>query len=105
MQDIEPRPLQCRIVIAVETVETDDMAAFGQQPARNVEADKARRTGDQYCLIRHHILKSDGSPAPSRPGLFSHCAQGVAIPDCTAIARSALKPYQGEFGARRRVLR
>ena len=54
-QDLEPRPLQCGIIIAVEVVETDDGALFGQQLSRDVEADEARGARDQYCLIRHPV--------------------------------------------------
>ena len=50
--------LQGRIVIAVEVVETDDLAAFGKHLPRNVKADKARRTRDQNCAI-HHYLPED----------------------------------------------
>src|SRR4030095_16319072 len=55
-QDVQPRRLQRRIVIIVEIVEADHGAAFGEQPASNVEADETRSSGDQYCLTRHRIL-------------------------------------------------
>ena len=47
-QDVQARPLQRRIVITVEVVEADHSAAFGQQPAGDVEADETRSPGDQY---------------------------------------------------------
>ena len=71
-QQTEPRPLQRRIVVSVETVEPDDIAALGQQPASDVKADKARRPRDQYGLIGHHI-PSGARPVrlrQTRPGLF-----------------------------------
>ena len=42
-QDVQPRLLQRRIVIIVEIVQADDMAAFRQQLAGDMKADKARR--------------------------------------------------------------
>src|SRR6266850_1112509 len=39
---------------------------IGLQPASDVKADKARRTRDQYCLIRHRILERIGSAPPHR---------------------------------------
>ena len=41
-QDVQAGLLQRRIVIAVEIVQTDHGAAFGQQPAGDVEADETR---------------------------------------------------------------
>ena len=63
-----------------------------------MEADKASGTRDQYCLIRHHILNTERRPVrPAVPFRASLTAvlEGVAIPSCPAIARLALKPYQG----------
>ena len=95
-QHVEAGLLQRRIVVAVQIVQPDHHAAFRQQPAGDMEADKARGTGDQYCLIRHHILKhSARSARGSVPGLFTRGVKDVAIPSCPAIARLALKPYQG----------
>jgi hypothetical protein len=68
-QDVEPGPLQRRIIVIIETVQTNDIAAFRQQPAGDVKADKAGRTGDQYSLIRHRILNGIG--ARPRTGLAS----------------------------------
>ena len=67
-QDLQPGLLQRRIVKVVETVETDNVAAFGKQPARGVEADEARRPRDQYCSIRHRFPRGSRreSAAPDR---------------------------------------
>src|ERR1700749_3059186 len=43
-QDIEPRPLQCGVIISVETVQTDNGTALRQQLTGNVKADETRRT-------------------------------------------------------------
>jgi hypothetical protein len=64
LQDVQARLFQSRIVIAVEIVQSDHRVAFGQQPARDMEADETRSTGDQYCLIRHRTPKT----APVRAG-------------------------------------
>src|SRR5580704_5155723 len=94
-QDIQPCLLQRRVIVTVEVVQTDDIAAFCQQLPGDVKADKARRTCDQYCVIRHRNLKSFGRLPRAGPGLFTRRIEGAAIPSCTAIARLALKPYQG----------
>ena len=52
-QDIQPRLLQRRIIIAVQIIEPDNRAAFRQKLTRNVKSDKAGRTGDQDRLVRH----------------------------------------------------
>ena len=63
-QNIQARLLQRRIVVVVEIVQSDHMAAFGQQPAGNMKADEARRSRDQYRLIRHrHPLNDADWPA------------------------------------------
>ena len=58
-QDVQPRPLQRGIVIIVEVIEADHRAALGEQPARDVEADEPRNSGDQYWLIQLRILEID----------------------------------------------
>jgi hypothetical protein len=55
-QDIEPRLLQRRVIVMIETVQTDNVAALSQQLTGDVKADETRRTRDQYCLIRHRDL-------------------------------------------------
>ena len=65
---------QRRIVIVVEIVEPDHGAAFGQQPARDMEADETRSSGDQYWLIRHHILEGTARRLPFLSGpLYPRC--------------------------------
>src|SRR5471030_1539094 len=97
-QNIQPRLLQCRVIISVETVQTGNVAAFGQQPTRDMKADETRSPRNQYCLIRHRIpgatieARRFGSAAPAL-SLFTRRIEGVAIPSCAAIARLALKPY------------
>jgi hypothetical protein len=102
-QDIQPGLLERRVIVAVEIVQTDHVAAFGQQLASDMKADKTRRTGDQYCLIRHRNLEGTGRLRRAGPSLFSRRIEGVAIPSCAAIARLALKPYQGGEVRRARV--
>src|SRR6266704_1064684 len=65
-QHLQPRLLQSRVIVSAEIIQADDAAAFGQQLTGDVKADKARRTCDQNCLIRHHILKRTGSAPPHR---------------------------------------
>ena len=59
-QDVQPRLLQRRVVIAVEIVETHDVPALSQQLAADVKADKSRRTRDQNCAIRHRVPDGPG---------------------------------------------
>ena len=56
-QDIQSRLLQGGVVVIIKVVQTDNMTALGQQLAGDVKTNKTRRTCDQNCLIRHHILK------------------------------------------------
>src|SRR3982074_3024621 len=95
-QDIQSRLLQRGVIVTVEIVQTDNVTAFGQQLTRDVKADKTRRTRNQYCLIRHRNLEGIGFQlrGPER-SLFTRRIEGAATPSCPAIARSALKPYQG----------
>jgi hypothetical protein len=58
-QDVQPRALQRGIVIIVEVIEADHRAALGEQPARDVEADEPRNSGDQCWLIQLRILEID----------------------------------------------
>src|SRR3982074_202797 len=44
------------------------MAAFSHPRAGDMKADETRRARDQYCPIRHRILKGTGSAPPHRPG-------------------------------------
>ena len=91
-QDLQPGLLQRRIVIGVEAVEADDVAALSQQLARDVEADKARRPRHQYCLIRHRIPSGSrrNSAAPVLH-LFSRRIEGVAITRLPAYCQIGLK--------------
>src|SRR5690606_20714044 len=43
----DPRLLETRVVIVVETVETDHRVTTLQQPARDMEADEPGRPGDE----------------------------------------------------------
>src|SRR5664279_1954732 len=79
----------------VETVQAENVAALGQELSGDVKPDKSRRARDQICLIRHSIPSGIGSASPPRPSFFTRRIEGAAIPSCAAIARSALKPYQG----------
>src|ERR1700722_318841 len=103
-QNVQPRALQRRVVIIIKIVQADDMTAFCQQLAGDMKADKARRPGDQYCLIRHHILLGVGlahaapPPSPLYPPhrgcrntqLRGYCQIGIkTIPRRRSSARSA----------------
>jgi len=57
-QDIQPSLFQDGVIIAVQVVEPNDVAALGQQLAGGVKADETRSPRDQYWLIRHHIPKT-----------------------------------------------
>jgi hypothetical protein len=46
VQQLQPRPLQARVVVVVHAVDADDLAAFGQQPLAQVVADEAGGTRD-----------------------------------------------------------
>src|SRR6478752_3455484 len=46
-QQLQPRLLQSRIVIAVDAIEANDRAAFGQQLPHQMKTDEARSTGDK----------------------------------------------------------
>src|SRR5712675_2957969 len=50
---VEARLLERRIVIGVEIVETNDVAAIRGETARDMEADESRGAGDEDRLIRH----------------------------------------------------
>src|SRR6516225_2278589 len=54
-QDIQPRPLQGGVIIAVEIVEPEDRPAFGQKLSGDMKADETGRTRDQNWLIRHPV--------------------------------------------------
>ena len=113
----EPGFLQRRIVVAIEIIQADHAAAFGQQPPGNMEADETRRTGDQYGLIRHHIPeRGTGSFPPVRASLpaLSRGPQHLAAlllpdrpenhtkaPNCIAFCTPILQPGMGEM---RRIL-
>jgi hypothetical protein len=61
-----------------------------------MKADETRRARDQYCPIRHRILKASVRLHRTGRDLFTRRMQGAAIPSYAAIARLALKPYQGD---------
>src|SRR3954469_2466273 len=64
---VEARPLECRIVIGVEIVETDDVAAIGDETARDMEPDESGGARDEDRLIRHRRLaSSENSSARSQ---------------------------------------
>ncbi|HEX5231082.1 MAG TPA: hypothetical protein VFW56_02505 [Bradyrhizobium sp.] len=65
LQHIESRPLQRGIIEVVEIVESDDIAAFGQQLTRNMKPDETSGPRDQYGLFRHRIPEPAGSAAPA----------------------------------------
>ena len=54
-QDFETRLLQLRIVIVVDDIETDDVAAVRQQTLRNVKPDEAGGTRHEYRVVGHHF--------------------------------------------------
>src|ERR1700738_5740082 len=62
-QELQPGPLERRVVIFVEIIQTDNVLAIGQEPASNVEAVESRRAGDQYCVIRH-LAPKEARPKP-----------------------------------------
>src|SRR5450756_257612 len=86
-QDVEPRLLQGRIVIAVEVVQADDIPAFGQELAGDVEADETRRSRDQNCLIRHRIPKTLRTP------FEGHSAGAAAPAEASLPAASGVSQY------------
>ena len=49
-QDIQPRMFQRGIIVIVEIVQPDNMASFGQQLTRDMEANEACGPRNQYCL-------------------------------------------------------
>ena len=64
-QQIEPRLLERWIVEVVDVVEAYDVAAFGQQPTRDVKADESSGARDQYGLFRHPVPELAGSACPA----------------------------------------
>src|SRR3977135_2416574 len=63
---VEARLLERRIIIGVEIVETDDIAAIRGETARDMEADESRGAGDEDRFIRHRRVPSPESlSAPS----------------------------------------
>src|SRR5262249_11491746 len=90
-QDAQASPLQRRIVIRIEIVQSNDAPAFIEQRAGDVKADEARRPRHQYRPIRHPIPTA--RPARSGPlYLPSGAPRNTRGP---AIARRVTKPYQG----------
>ena len=57
LQNVEPRLLELRIVIVVDDVEADDLAAIRQQALRDVKSDEAGGSGDQYRIDRTSFLR------------------------------------------------
>ena len=49
----EPRLLETHVVIGRQTVDADDRPALLKQPARDVKADEAGRTGDKNRSFAH----------------------------------------------------
>jgi hypothetical protein len=84
-QDTQPRLLQGGIVRTAEVVQAENIAAFRQQPAGNVKADKAGHARNQYCLIRHRILE----------GIDFSCAApaGPLYPPCRGCGNTRLDGY------------
>jgi hypothetical protein len=67
-----------------------------------MKADKSRRPGDQYRLIRHYILKDASSAQPRRPSFFTCHIKGVAIPSLRLLPDRLLNHTKAaKFGARR----
>ncbi len=64
LQDVEARFLQLRIVIVVDDIEADDLAAGRQQALRNVESDKARGSGDQQRIDQTSVFPFEGPEPP-----------------------------------------
>jgi hypothetical protein len=69
-QDVQSSLLQGRIIVTVEIVESDNGAALGQQPAGDMKADKAGRTRDEYCSIRHSRALMDRFRSTTGPASF-----------------------------------
>src|SRR5262249_61115785 len=78
-QQIEPRLLERGIVEIVDVVEAHDMAAFGQEPTRDVKADETSGARDQYGLFRHPVPKLAGSACPAGRRLFTRAGKAGAL--------------------------
>src|ERR1700716_4367981 len=64
---VEARLLERRIVIGVEIVETEDVAAIRGETARDMESDESGGAGDEDRLIRHRrVPSSEATPARSQ---------------------------------------
>ncbi len=73
-EQIETGLLECRIVIIIHVVKTDDVTAFGQQLTRHMKADKSRRASNQNCLIRHRVPKA---PSPKKDPAAASLTAGL----------------------------
>ena len=71
----EPRLLQRRIVIGVEVVEADDVAAVSQQPPRDVKADEAGGAGDEDRAVSHRLCSRVCVTEPPQVDPFRLCAR------------------------------
>src|SRR5258707_12224027 len=81
---VEARLLERRIVIGVEIVKTDDVAAIRRETARDMEPDESRGARDEDRLIRHRRIPSSESlrarsqaPQLDLVGLGGAIEQGV----------------------------
>jgi hypothetical protein len=83
-----------RVMVTVETVQSENMTVHGRQPAADAKPDEFRRARDQNCVIQSSHPQGAGSALPRRNPI-TRDIEGAAIPGCAAIARSAFKPYQG----------
>ena len=66
LQNVETCLLQLWIVIAVDDIKTNDLAASRQQALRNVKPDEAGSSGDQYRIVRHRFSGSGFRAAIAR---------------------------------------
>ena len=69
-QDVEARFLQFGIVIIVDAVEADHLAAARQQRRATWKSDKAGSSGDQYRIVRHLFSALSQSRHSSMPAGF-----------------------------------
>src|SRR5262249_1610412 len=61
-----PRLLQTRVIIGIHVVEADDVVPISQETARDVESNKASRSGDENGTVSHARLRQFVSePTPS----------------------------------------
>jgi hypothetical protein len=69
-QLFQPREFERRVVVVVEVVDADDLVAAGEQDLRDVHADKAGGTGNEYfhavSMGTGRILTWPGRPHPLR---------------------------------------